>query len=45
LLHKPVMLTIPNPNKKETNKSMIRVPAVEVWGRPKSMQLKMRTFR
>ena len=41
---KPVMLTIPNPNKKITNKAMIRVPAVEVWGRPKPMQIKMRTF-
>ncbi len=45
LSHKRVMLTIPNPNKKETNKPMIRVPAVEVWGRPKPMQLKMRTFK
>ena len=44
LLGKPVMLTIPNPNKKITNKAMIRVPAIEVWGRPKSMQIKMRTF-
>ena len=28
---KNVMLTIPNPNKNETNKRMIRVPAREVW--------------
>ena len=28
-----VMLTIPNPNKNETNKRMIRVPAAEVWRR------------
>ena len=28
---KRVMLTIPNPNKNETNKPMIRVPANEVW--------------
>ena len=28
-----VMLTIPNPNKNETNKRMIRVPATEVWRR------------
>ena len=44
LQHKNVMLTIPNPNKKESNKPMIRVPAIEVWGRPKPMALKMRTF-
>ena len=43
LQSKNVMLTIPNPNKKETNKPMIRVPAVEVWGRPKPMQIKMRS--
>ena len=28
---KKVMLTIPNPNKNETNKPMIRVPAHTVW--------------
>tara|TARA_B100000035_G_scaffold162885_1_gene138729 strand:- start:947 stop:1186 length:240 start_codon:yes stop_codon:yes gene_type:complete len=28
---KRVMLTIPNPNKNETNKPYIRVPANEVW--------------
>lgn len=28
---KNVMLTIPNPNKNETNKKFIRVPAREVW--------------
>ena len=28
---KRVMLTIENPNKNETNKPMIRVPANEVW--------------
>jgi len=28
---KNVMLTIENPNKNETNKRMIRVPAREVW--------------
>ena len=43
LQSKNVMLTIPNPNKKETNKPMIRVPAVEVWGRPKPIQIKMRS--
>ena len=30
---KNVMLTVPNPNKNETNKRMIRVPATEVWRR------------
>ena len=30
---KNVMLTIENPNKNETNKRMIRVPAKEVWRR------------
>ena len=30
---KNVMLTIPNPNKNETNKRMIRVPAADVWRR------------
>ena len=30
---KNVMLTIPNPNKNETNKRMIRVPVAEVWRR------------
>ena len=28
---KKVILTIPNPNKNETNKPMIRVPAHTVW--------------
>jgi len=28
---KNVMLTVPNPNKNETNKRFIRVPAKEVW--------------
>jgi len=30
---KNVVLTIPNPNKNETNKRMIRVPAADVWRR------------
>lgn len=30
---KKVMLTIPNPNKNETNKRMIRVPAETQWRR------------
>jgi ribosomal protein L21E len=28
---KRVMITIPNPNKKETNKPFIRIPAGEQW--------------
>ena len=31
--NKNVMLTIQNPNKNETAKRMIRVPASKVWGR------------
>ena len=31
---KNVMLTIPNPDKKEKNKPFIRVNAKEVWGNP-----------
>ena len=34
---KNVMLTIPNPNKGETNKPFIRVSAKEVWGNPKKV--------
>ena len=30
-----VVLTIPNPNKNETNKRFIKVNAREVWGNPK----------
>jgi hypothetical protein len=30
---KNVVLTIENPNKNETNKRMIRVPAADVWRR------------
>ena len=36
---KKVMLTIHNPNKKETNKPFIRVNALDVWGPPREMQL------
>ena len=36
---KKVMLTIQNPNKKETNKPFIKVPARQAWGVPKEMQL------
>ncbi len=32
---KNVVLTIPNPNKNETNKKFIKVNAREVWGSPK----------
>jgi hypothetical protein len=32
---KRVMVTIPNPNKNETNKRFIRVPASTVWRDPK----------
>jgi len=32
---KNVVLTIPNPNKNETNKKFIKVNAREVWGNPK----------
>ena len=31
------MLTIQNPNKKETNKPFIRVNALDVWGPPREM--------
>jgi hypothetical protein len=31
---KNVMLTVPNPNKHETNKRFIRVNAREYWGNP-----------
>ena len=34
---KKVMLTINNPNKKETNKPFIRVNALDVWGPPREM--------
>jgi hypothetical protein len=33
---KKVMVTIENPNKKETNKRYIKVPASQAWGYPKS---------
>ena len=36
---KKVMVTIPNPNEKETNKPFIKVPARQAWGVPKEMQL------
>lgn len=39
---KNVMLTVPNPDKKNTKERMIRVPAIEYWGYPRQPQLKMR---
>jgi len=39
---KNVMLTIENPDKKNTKERMIRIPATEYWGYPRQMQLKMR---
>jgi hypothetical protein len=36
------MLTIPNPDKKNTKQRMMRVPAIDVWGYPRDMQIKMR---
>ena len=37
---KNVIVTIPNPNKKETNKKLIKVNAKEVWGSPKKFIMK-----
>ena len=37
---KNVIGTIPNPNKKETNKKFIKVNAKEVWGSPKKFIMK-----
>ncbi len=34
---KKVMLTMQNPNKKETNKPYIRVNALDVWGPPRNI--------
>jgi hypothetical protein len=39
---KNVMLTVQNPDKKNTKERMIRVPAIEVWGFPRQANLKMR---
>ena len=39
---KNVMLTIPNPDKKNTKERMIRVPAIDYWGFPRQANLKMR---
>ena len=40
---KNVMLTIPNPNDKETNKRFIRVKASDLWGSPKKYIMKQNT--
>lgn len=37
-------VTIPNPNKEQTNKKFIRVKANELWGHPKERQKKMFTM-
>lgn len=43
LAGKRVMVTIPNPNKNETNKRFIRVPSTSVWKDPKQLSsFKMR---
>ena len=39
---KNVMLTIKNPDKKNTKERMIRVSAIDVWGFPRQANLKMR---
>ena len=39
---KRVMLTIPNPDKKNTKERFLRVSAIDVWGYPRDMQIKMR---
>ena len=39
---KHVMLTIPNPDKKNTKERMIRIPAIDHWGYPRQPMLKMR---
>lgn len=39
---KNVMLTVKNPDKKNTKERMIRVPAIDVWGFPRQASIKMR---
>ena len=39
---KNVMLTVKNPDKKNTKERMIRIPAIDVWGFPRQANLKMR---
>jgi hypothetical protein len=39
---KNVILTVSNPDKKNTKERMIRIPATEYWGYPRQMQIKMR---
>jgi|MDTC01.3.fsa_nt_gb hypothetical protein len=40
---RPVTLTVPNPDKKNTKERFIKVSANEYWGYPRQMQLKMRS--
>ena len=42
LAGKSVVLTVPNPDKKNKKERMIRVPATERWGYPRSSSIKMR---
>ena len=39
---KNVMLTVQNPDKKNTKERMIRIPAIDVWGFPRQANLRMR---
>ena len=39
---KNVILTVKNPDKKNTKERMIRVPAIDYWGFPRQANLKMR---
>ena len=39
---KNVMLTVKNPDKKNTKERMIRIPAIDVWGFPRQANIKMR---
>lgn len=42
LAGKKVMITIPNPNKEQTNKPFIRVPSTQIWKDPKNNSYMMR---
>ncbi len=39
---KNVMLTVPNPDKKNTKERFVRIPAIDFWGFPRQANLKMR---
>ena len=39
---KNVVLTVPNPDKKNTKERMIRISAIDHWGYPRQPMLKMR---